>query len=92
MNEVHWSDPEFQEWERSQLGEYFEREMEQFGEPVKYFRHFYPNSHFDNREYSPNYRNPIFSLKSDGGVMSQADSARTDACFMRVDREIFGEQ
>lgn len=38
MRDLHWSDPEFLEWEQHQIGEFHETEMTVRGERLVYFR------------------------------------------------------
>lgn len=68
MNEVHWSDPEFQEWEAQQLGEYKQITLTRdiYGkEPVVFYSHDYPKGHWMRPNINGFYRNPMISLKDD---------------------------
>lgn len=85
--EVHWSDPEFQEWEKSQLGRF--REDEKDGYPyglekegkVTHFRCWRRNPETGVEELPEGYSGPMFSFKNDGGSfmdLSNVDLTRVD--------------
>lgn len=77
--EVHWTDPEFQKWEESQLGKLredvkqgylygFPKEVEE----VNYFRCWRRNPETGVEELPRGYSGPMLSFKKDVGGLLEA--------------------
>jgi len=72
---VHWSDPEFLEWERKQVGDYHEQPIQIHGEPLTFFR--CDRTHFTG---STNFAGPMVSFRQDsfGDPNIHRDAMRSD--------------